>query len=115
LDRNRRGCPFILVCMGNGTAMRIEELHMCTFEPDERMEALRNKWIQYYKDTDCCSNQQALQYRKTLRHWIACGGYTSTEVNQVKRSIPPSPEEVAEYENKRRWHDRNRTNRKSNN
>ena len=83
-------------------AEKFKEQHMCTFEPDERMEALRNKWIQYYKDTYCCSNQLAREYRKILRHWIACGGYTSKEVSQVKKSIPPSPEEVAEYENRRR-------------
>lgn len=75
----------------------LKRLYMCDWKPDERMEALRDKWIQYYKDTDSCSNQQALHYRKILKRWCRCAGYTHKEINQVKRSIPPSKEEAARY------------------
>ena len=78
-------------------AEKFKQQHTCTFEPDERMEALRQRMIQYYKDIEPCSNQLAAHYRKDFKHWCRVSGYTSKEINQVKRSIPPSDEEAAEY------------------
>ena len=93
VDKLDREEPRFKLRRDESAPLTFQQMYLGEFKPDERMEALRNRYIQYYKDTNNCTMQMASVHRKELKQWIQSNGYTPEECSQVKKSIGPTAKE----------------------
>jgi len=59
------------------------KMFMGDFKVDERQQALDDRLMQYYRETDECSNQYARERWRHFKLWAY--GYTQKEISDAKK------------------------------
>ena len=67
--------------------MMAVDLYGQEFTPDNRITALKDRLQKYYTDTEYLDNREAMNHYKELKTWCFLGGYTSEDLNFVKKSF----------------------------
>ena len=68
-------------------AKEFEQQYMCTFVKGEKEQELEDRLMQYYKESESCSNQLTLHYWKDFKHWCNLRCIETKEINRAKKNV----------------------------
>ena len=64
-----------------------DKRYNCTFTQCEREKQLDERLLQYYQQSEDCSNKLTKYYWNSFKHWCDYRGFTTKEINKAKKRV----------------------------